>query len=231
MRILLIEDDLRTASYLIRAFRESGHLADHASDGATGLVMARDGMYDALVLDRMLPALDGLQVVQVLRREGDRMPILMLSAWGATYHRVEGLKAGCDDYLPKPFAFVEVLARLEGLLDRAARRPIDHVLRVNDLELNLHVREAKRGDRPIVLNLREFLLLERLMRHPGRIVTRAMLLECAWDYDFEPPDNLIDKHMHRLRKKIDADADEVLIHTARGIGYSIGARPAEFSKQ
>jgi two-component system OmpR family response regulator len=231
MRILVIEDDPRTASYLIRAFRESGHVADGASDGATGLAMAREGVYDALVLDRLLPAMDGLQLARTLRREGNEIPILMLSASGATHHRVEGLKSGCDDYLSKPYAFVEVLARVEGLLARAAPRPVGNVLRVGDLELDLLARQAIRDARPISLNMREFLLLERLMRQPGSVVTRAMLLECAWDYDFEPPDNLIDKHMHRLRKKIDADAAYPLIHTARGVGYSIGPVPSAVPKQ
>lgn len=223
MRFLVIEDDRRTAAYLIRAFRESGHVADHADDGATGVVMAREGIYDALVLDRLLPAMDGLAVARALRSAGDAIPILMLSASAATHHRVEGLRAGCDDYLAKPYAFVEVMARLERLVAGRAAQPSAHSLRVADLRLDLHAREAHRGERRIQLNVREFLLLERLARRPQAVVTRAMLLECAWDYNFEPPDNLIDQHMHRLRKKVDAAGESPLIHTVRGVGYWIGS--------
>jgi len=223
MRLLVIEDDRRTAAYLIRAFRESGHIADHASDGATGVVMAREGIYDALVLDRLLPALDGLAVARMLRTEAHTIPILMLSASAATHHRVEGLRAGCDDYLAKPYAFVEVMARIERLVAGRTANPSADALCVADLRLDLHAREARRSERPIQLNAREFLLLERLMRRPRAVVTRSMLLECAWDYNFEPPDNLIDQHMHRLRKKVDAAGESALIRTVRGVGYWIGS--------
>ena len=229
MRVLLIEDDRRAASYLLRALRESGRVADHAADGATGLTMALEGIYDAVLLDRLLPAIDGLAVVRALRTEGMRMPVLMLSAHGSALHRVEGLQAGCDDYLAKPYAFVEVLARLDRLLARAEPRDGGLRLAVADLELDIATRAVSRAGRRIELSMREFLLLERLMRHAGRVVTRAMLLESAWDYDFEPPDHLIDRHMHRVRKKVDEGHADTLIELVRGVGYrlgGLGTRPA-----
>jgi len=222
MRVLLIEDDRRAASYLLRALRESGRVADHAADGATGLAMAREGIYDAMLLDRLLPAMDGLAVVRALRAEGMRMPVLMLSAHGSALHRVEGLQAGCDDYLAKPYAFVEVLARLDRLLARAQPRDGGLCLAVADLELDIATRVVSRAGRRIELTVREFLLLERLMRHAGQVVTRAMLLESAWDYDFEPPDHVIDRHMHRLRKKVDGGHAHTLIESVRGVGYRLG---------
>lgn len=229
MRVLLIEDDRRAASYLLRALRESGRVADHALDGATGLAMAREGIYDAVLLDRLLPAMDGLAVVRAMRAEGMRMPVLMLSARGSALHRVEGLQAGCDDYLAKPYAFVEVLARLDRLLARTEPRDGGLRLAVADLELDIATRAVSRAGRRIELSVREFLLLERLMRHAGQVVTRAMLLESAWDYDFEPPDHLIDRHMHRVRKKVDEGHADALIELVRGVGYRLarlGTKPA-----
>ncbi len=221
MRVLLIEDDLRAASYLLRALRESGRVADHAADGATGLAMARERIYDAVLLDRLLPALDGLAVVRSLRAEGLRIPVLMLSAYGSAVHRVEGLRAGCDDYLAKPYAFVEVLARLDRLLARAEPREGGLRLVVADLELDISTRSVSRAGRGIELSVREFLLLERLMRCAGQVVTRATLLESAWAYDFEPPDYVIDRHMHQLRKKVDEGHAEALIEVVRGVGYRL----------
>ncbi len=226
MRILVIEDDSQAGSYLIRGLREAGRIADRAADGATGLAMAQEAVYDAIVLDRRLPRLDGLAVVRRLRASGMETPVLMLSALASTEHRVEGLRAGCDDYLAKPYAFTEVLARLDALLRRSGVAKTSAVLQVADLRLDLIARRATRGEVPIELQLREFLLLERLMRHHGQVVTRTMLLESAWDYDFDPRDNIIDQHVHRLRKKIDAPFDAPLIHTVRGAGYMLSATPS-----
>ncbi|GKT19272.1 response regulator transcription factor [Acidovorax sp. SUPP2522] len=222
MRVLIIEDDRRTAAYLVRALRESGRVADHAADGATGLAMAREGIYDAIVLDRMLSCMDGLAVVRVLRGLGLHLPVLMLSALGSVQHRVEGLQAGCDDYLTKPYAFIEVLARLDRLLART--EPLAEGLRLAmaDLELDVASRVVARAGQRVDLSTSEFLLLERLMRHAGQVISRQMLLESAWDYDFEPPDHLIDRHMHRLRKKVDGGHAEMLIHSVRGAGYRMG---------
>lgn len=223
MRVLIVEDDRRTALYLVRALRESGRIADHAADGATGLVMAQEGVYDAIVLDRQLPAMDGLAVVRALRAQGLHLPVLMLSALDSVQHRVEGLKAGCDDYLAKPYAFIEVLARLDRLLARAEPRS-SLALVVADLALNVATRTVTRAGQRLELGTTEFLLLERLMRHPGEVVPRRMLLESAWDYDFEPPDHLIDRHMHRLRKKVDGGHTHALIESVRGAGYRLGPR-------
>jgi two-component system, OmpR family, response regulator len=221
MRLLIIEDDSRTARYLMRGLSESGHVVDHVADGETGLAMALEGIYDALILDRRLPALDGLTLVRRLRAEGAVMPVLMLSAIGGARDRVEGLQAGCDDYLAKPYAFAEVLARLEALARRADRtRPLA-VLRVADLELDTTARQARRAGQPIRLQHRECLLLELLMRHAGQVVTRSMLIEAAWEYDFEPRGNIIDMHMHRLRQKVDHGFAQKLIHTVLGAGYMI----------
>lgn len=222
MRILLIEDDRKVAAYLVRALRESGRIADHAFDGATGLAMLREGIYDALILDRMLPTMDGLAVVRTLRAEKIQIPVLMLSALGSVQHRVEGLQAGCDDYLTKPYAFVEIQARLDRLLARAVPQAQNLRLAVADLELDLVTRTATRAGLRLELSGSEFLLLERLMRHAGQTVTRSMLLESAWDYDFEPPDHLIDRHMHRLRKKVDGGHTHALIESVRSVGYRMG---------
>jgi len=226
MRLLIIEDDSRTARYLMRGLSESGHVVDHVGDGETGLAMALEGIYDALIVDRRLPALDGLTVVRRLRAEGAVMPVLMLSAIGGARDKVEGLQAGCDDYLAKPYAFAEVLARLEALARRADRTHPQAMLRVGDLELDTKARQASRAGQPIKLQHREFLLLERLMRHAGQVVTRSMLIEAAWDYDFEPRGNIIDMHMHRIRQKVDQGFAEKLIHTVLGAGYMI-RQPAE----
>jgi two-component system OmpR family response regulator len=226
MRLLIVEDDDRGARYLLRGLSESGHIADRATDGETGLALALEGIYDVIVLDRRLPGLDGIALVQRLREQGIITPVLMLSAIANAADRVAGLRAGCDDYLAKPYAFAEVLARVEGLARRADKARAQAVLRVSDLTLDTQARRASRADQAIDLQHREFLLLEYLMRHAGQVVTRSMLLEAAWDYDFEPRGNIIDMHMHRLRRKIDQGFGHRLIQTIPGAGYMLGDREA-----
>jgi two-component system OmpR family response regulator len=221
VRVLVAEDDERTADYLVRGLTESGHVVDHAADGETALAMALEGIYEALVLDRMLPGLDGIGVIRRLRAADARILVLMLSAVASTADRVEGMRAGCDDYLAKPYAFAELLARLEALARRADRSRRATVLRVGDLELDLASRTASRAGAPVRLQRREFLLLEHLVRHAGEVVTRAMLLEAAWDYDFEARGNIVDMHVHRLRQKVDDGFAYPLIHTVPGAGYMI----------
>lgn len=221
MRLLLVEDDRRAGRYLLRGLSESGHVVDRAEDGETGLAMALEGIYDALIVDRRLPLLDGITLVRRVRAANLVVPVLMLSAIASSADRVEGLTAGCDDYLPKPYAFSEVLARLESLLRRADRARRATVLRVADLELDISSRQATRAGRPVRLQYREYLLLEKLMRHAGQVVTRSMLLEAAWNYDFDPHGNIIDMHMHRLRQKIGQGFARPLIHTVLGAGYMI----------
>ncbi|MEA3129124.1 MAG: two-component system, OmpR family, response regulator [Paraburkholderia sp.] len=219
MRILLVEDDTRASQFLARGLRESGLIVDTVADGATGLAYAREGIYDVIVTDRLLPALDGVALVQQLRAGRDTTPVLMLSAVGGLNERVEGIRAGCDDYLVKPYAFVEVLASIEALARRADRSRMSERLECADLMLDTRARTATRGGRDLRLQHREFLLLEYLARREGQVVTRSMLLEAAWNYDFEPRGNIIDMHMHRLRAKVDRDFPVALIHTVVGAGY------------
>lgn len=221
MRILVIEDDADTAAYIAKGLREKGHVADHAKDGKEGLFMALEQRYDAMVVDRMLPALDGLSIIKTLRNADNNTPALILSALGEIDDRVNGLRAGGDDYLVKPFAFSELLARLEALVRRTSTETPETVLRVGDLEMDLLVRFVKRAGRVIDLQPREFRLLEYLMRHRGQVVTRTMLLENVWDYHFDPQTNVIDVHVSRLRRKIDRDFDQPLLHTVRGAGYML----------
>ncbi len=223
MRVLLIEDDPQMAEYLRKALVEVGAVADHLVDGRDGLVQATTGDYDVLIVDRMLPGLDGLAVVRTLRASGNQTPVLFLSALGEVDDRVEGLRAGGDDYLVKPFAFTELHARLEALLRRGAGDAPETRLRVADLEMDLLKRDVSRAGRPIQLQPREFRLLEYLMRHAGQVVTRTMLLEQVWDYHFDPQTNVIDVHISRLRAKIDRDFDQPLLQTVRGAGYMISA--------
>ncbi|WP_294643134.1 response regulator transcription factor [uncultured Aureimonas sp.] len=223
MRILIIEDDREAASYLIKALKESGHVPDHAADGETGLHMALTQAYDVLVVDRMLPQRDGLSVVSSLREKGNETPILILSAMGQVDDRVTGLRAGGDDYLPKPYAFSELLARIEILGRRRGAKDVETVYRVGDLELDRLSHEVRRGGKPITLQPREFRLLEYLMKHAGQVVTRTMLLENVWDYHFDPQTNVIDVHISRLRSKIEREFGEPLLHTVRGSGYIIRA--------
>ncbi|MDH3637436.1 MAG: response regulator transcription factor [Gammaproteobacteria bacterium] len=221
MRILIIEDDQETASYIIKGLRESGHVVDHAAVGKTGLLMAGTESYDALIVDRMLPEMNGLSIVKALRGAGNHTPVLFLSALGEVDDRVSGLRAGGDDYLVKPFAFSELLARLEALDRRKTSESTVTVLRVGDLEMDLLRRTVTRGGKPINLQPREFRLLEYLLRHSGQVVTRTMLLEKVWDYHFDPQTNIIDVHISRLRSKIDKEFDTPLLHTVRGAGYIV----------
>lgn len=219
MRLLIIEDDPQTAGYVQKGLREAGHLAEVAADGDDGLHLASSENYDVLIVDRMLPGRDGLSVISALRDAGQRTPALILSALGEVDDRVQGLRAGGDDYLTKPFAFTELLARIEALARRADLDAAATTLRVNDLQLDLLSREVRRGKERIELQPREFRLLEYLMRHSGQVVTRTMLLENVWDYHFDPQTNVIDVHISRLRGKIDKNFDVPLLHTVRGAGY------------
>jgi two-component system OmpR family response regulator len=220
MRLLIIEDDCAAADYLAKAFREVGHVADLAADGEDGLAHALDGQYDVLIVDRMLPKLDGLAVIGTLRSRGVETPALILSALGQVDDRVKGLRAGGDDYLPKPYSFSELLARTEVLARRRGGRE-ETVYRVGDLELDRLSHQVMRGGEEIVLQPREFRLLEYLMKHAGQVVTRTMLLENVWDYHFDPQTNVIDVHISRLRSKIDKGFSQPLLHTVRGAGYMI----------
>jgi len=221
MRLLIIEDDRDAAEYLVRAFRESGHVADHAADGEEGLAMALDGDYDVLIVDRMLPKRDGLSVIGELRAKKVATPVLILSALGQVDDRVKGLRAGGDDYLPKPYSFSELLARVEVLSRRRGGRNEETVYRVGDLELDRLSHRVMRGKDEVILQPREFRLLEYLMKHSGQVVTRTMLLENVWDYHFDPQTNVIDVHISRLRSKIDKGFSQPLLHTIRGAGYMI----------
>lgn len=220
MRLLIIEDDARAADYLLRGLRESGHVVDSVGDGRTGLAMASEGLYDVVVLDRRLPDLDGIKLIAQLRLHDSRTAVLMVSALGTAADRVEGIRAGCDDYLVKPYAFAEIVARIQALGRRADASRRQDVLELADLLMDTRRRTALRGGRDLQLQYREFLLLEMLMRRPGQVVTRSMLLEAAWDYEFEPRGNIIDMHMHRLRRKVDTGAI-ALIHTVAGAGYCL----------
>jgi two-component system, OmpR family, response regulator len=224
MRILVIEDDRDAANWLVKGLKESGHVVDLANDGDKGLSMALEDVHDVLIVDRMLPKLDGLSVIKKLRSEGLKTPVLILSALSDVDERVKGLRAGGDDYLAKPYAFSELLARVEGLGSRKLLDPKDVKLRAMDLEVDLLTRTVTRGGTPILLQPREFKLLEYLVRNAGHIVTRTMLLENVWDYHFDPQTNVIDVHVSRLRSKIDKDFDEPLLQTVRGAGYMIRAR-------
>jgi len=221
MRILLIEDDREAATYLLKALREAGHVPDHAADGDSGAVMASGGGYDVLVVDRMLPKREGLSIVEELRANGDHTPALILSALGQVDDRVAGLRAGGDDYLPKPYAFSELLARIEALARRQKPGSAETVYRVGDLQLDRLGHTVTRGGQSIPLQPREFRLLEYLMKNAGQVVTRTMLLENVWDYHFDPQTNVIDVHVSRLRSKIDKGFGEPLLHTVRGAGYMI----------
>ena len=222
MRLLIIEDDRESADYLVKAFREVGHVADLASDGEEGLSMADGGDYDVLVVDRMLPKRDGLSVIGSLREKGNRTPVLILSALGQVDDRVKGLRAGGDDYLPKPYAFSELLARVEVLARRKSSASGEEThYRVGDLELDRLSHKLTRSGKEIIVQPREFRLLEYLMKHAGQVVTRTMLLENVWDYHFDPQTNVIDVHISRLRAKIDKGREAPLLHTVRGAGYMI----------
>lgn len=221
MKVLLIEDDAETAAYIVGGLAESGWVVDHADTGRNGLFLAADGNYDCLVVDRMLPGLDGIGILKTLRGAGVMTPAIFLTTLGGIDDRVDGLKAGGDDYLVKPFAFAELVARMEALCRRPPIAVIDTVLSVSDLEMDLIKRSVRRGLSPITLQPREFKLLEYLMRHAGQIVTRTMLLENVWDFHFDPKTNIVETHISRLRAKIDKDCDNSLIQTVRGAGYCL----------
>jgi len=226
MRLLIIEDDRDAGEYLVKALREVGHVAELVTDGEDGYALALDGEYDVLIVDRMLPKRDGLSLIGGLRAKGVQTPVLILSALGQVDDRVKGLRAGGDDYLPKPYSFSELLARVEVLARRRGGRGEETVYRVGELELDRLSHRVMRGESEILLQPREFRLLEYLMKHAGQVVTRTMLLENVWDYHFDPQTNVIDVHMSRLRAKIDKGFEKPLLHTVRGAGYVIrdGAR-------
>lgn len=222
MRILLIEDDKHIVGFLKRGLEEEGYVVEVAYDGEEGLDLAKDGEFDLIILDILLPRVDGFTVCQRLRASGNTTPILMLTAKDSVEDRVQGLDLGADDYLVKPFAFEELLARIRALT-RRHRNAEGAVLKVGDLTINLLTREVKRGDRVIELTAREFELLKFLAHHPGRVFTRAQLLERVWGYDFEYSSNVVDVYIRYLREKIDKPFDRKLIHTVRGVGYKLQA--------
>ena len=221
MRILLVEDDPDTARHVQRGLAESMHVVDHTDNGNDGLGLALTEHYDVVIVDRMLPGRDGLSLIKSLRETNQRLPILILSALGDTDDRVAGLKAGGDDYLAKPFAFSELLARVEALQRRTQQDVVTTTLRVGDLTVDLLSREVRRANQLISLQPREYRLLLYLVQHANQVVTRTMLLETVWDYHFDPQTNVIDVHISRLRSKIDRDFDSPLLHTVRGAGYVI----------
>lgn len=223
MHILIIEDDREMAAYLTKGLKEHGYTVDHAAEGREGLFLAATGDFDLLIIDRMLPNTDGITIVKLLREQGVSSRILLLSALGQVDDRVTGLKAGADDYLAKPYAFSELLARIEALLRREGPEEEQTHLHVGDLEMDLIGRTVKRAGQMIELKPREFRLLEYLMRHADQVVTRTMLLEGVWDYHFDPQTNVIDAQISRLRQKIDKGFNQQLIHTVRGAGYSLRA--------
>ena len=222
MKILIIEDDPHTSAYVAKALREHGHAVEHSASGREGLLLASGGNYDVMVIDRMLPGLDGLAIVKTIRAAGIKAPVVLLTALGGVNDRVEGLESGADDYLAKPFAFAELLARINALARRPPLAEEATVLRAGDLELDRLKRTVTRGGKRIELQPQEFRLLEYLMRHSGQVVTRTMLLENVWEFHFDPHTSVVETHISRLRAKIDRDFDEELIHTVRGAGYTLG---------
>lgn len=223
MKILLIEDDPRTSEYVANGLREHGHVVDHTASGRDGLFLASRGGHDIMVIDRMLPSFDGLAIVKTIRAAGIKAPVLLLTTLGGVNDRVEGLEAGADDYLTKPFAFAELHARVNALARRPPLADEVAVLRVGDLELDRLKRTVTRSGKRIELQPQEFKLLEYLMRNAGQVVTRTMLLENVWEFHFEPHTSVVETHISRLRAKVDRDFDEELIHTVRGSGYSLRA--------
>jgi two-component system OmpR family response regulator len=223
MKILLVEDSEGVAQFVRNGLRENGHTVDHADNGRDGLFLAATGPYDAIILDRMLPGgIDGLAIIEALRKTKNQTPILILSALADIDDKIRGLRAGGDDYLTKPFAFGELAARLDALVRRAQGGEAETSLTVGDLRMDLLAHKVTRAGQPIPLKPREFALLEYLLRHAGQVVTRTMLLENVWDYHFDPQTNVIDVHMSKLRHKIDAQFQPPLLHTVRGVGYRLG---------
>jgi two-component system OmpR family response regulator len=223
MRVLVIEDDPKIASFIVNGLKQNGFAVDRAADGDEGFSLARLVTYDAAVLDLMLPKLDGLSLLRRLRHEKVRTPILILSAKATVDDRVKGLQAGGDDYLTKPFAFAELLARVQALIRRATDTAEPTTLTAGELSLDLLTRQVTRAGQPIELQAREFALLDLLMRHPGRVVTKTMILEHVWDYNFDPQTNVVDVLVHRLRTKVDKNFPDKLVHTIRGVGYVLKA--------
>jgi len=223
MHVLVVEDDERVAGHVVKGLKGEGWLVDHVADGRQALFQVAAETYDVIVLDRMLPNVDGLKILQTMRASGDGTPVLILSALGDVDNRVKGLRAGGDDYLTKPFAFSELVARIEALGRRKAVVQETAELGLADLQMNLITRTVTRRGQVIELTTREFLLLEYLLRNAGRVVSRSMLLEAVWDYNFDPQTNIIDQHVSRLRAKIDKDFEPALLQTVRGMGYSLRA--------
>ncbi len=224
MKVLLVEDNERVSRFVIKGLQEAGHTADHADNGREGLFLAASERYDVIVMDRMLPGqIDGLAIIEALRKSGNQTPILILSALSDVDERIKGLKSGGDDYLTKPFAFGELLARLDALCRRVQGGTAQTTLEVGDLHVDLLSRKAVRGARPIALQPQEFKLLEYLMRHAGQVVTRTMLLENVWDYHFDPQTNVVDVHISKLRQKIESDSERPLLRTVRNAGYMLTA--------
>lgn len=219
MRLLLVEDDRKISSFVIKGLEQAGFAVDHAADGDEGLHLALSESYDAIIVDIMLPGLDGLSLIEEVRKKRINTPVIVLSAKRSVDDRIRGLQSGSDDYLTKPFAFAELLARVQALIRRASGTVEPTVLAYDDLSLDLLKREVVRGDRAIDLQPREFSLLEYMMRHAGRVVSKTMILEHVWDYNFDPQTNVVDVLVCRLRNKVDRDFDKKLIHTIRGVGY------------
>ncbi len=224
MRILIVEDNERVARFVMRGLRESGHTVQHAGDGRDGLFLASSEPHDVIIMDRMLPGnVDGLAIIEALRKSGNRTPILILSALNDVDERIRGLRSGGDDYLTKPFAFGELLARVDALGRRSVEQGAERVLQVGDLRMDLLSRRVTRGARAITLQPREFKLLEYLMRHADQVVTRTMLLEAVWDYNFDPQTNVVDVHISKLRAKLELDTERPLVRTVRNAGYMMSA--------
>ncbi len=227
MKILVVEDNERVARFVVNGLREAGHTVNHAGTGRDGLFLAAGEPHDVIVMDRMLPGnIDGLAIIEALRRTGNRTPILILSALDVVDERIKGLRGGGDDYLTKPFAFGELLARVDALGRRGTGgSEADRTLQVGDLRMDLLTRRATRGSRAITLQPREFKLLEYLMRHANQVVTRTMLLEAVWEYNFDPQTNVVDVHISKLRQKLELDSERALVHTVRNAGYMLTDQP------
>jgi len=224
VKILLVEDNERVARFVVKGLQEAGHIVDHADNGRDGMFLSASERYDVIIMDRMLPGnVDGLAIIETLRTSGNRTPILILSALSDVDERIRGLKSGGDDYLTKPFAFGELLARVDVLARRSQGNSTQTTLEVGDLHMDLLSRKAMRGTRPIQLQPQEFKLLEYLMRHEGQVVTRTMLLENVWDYHFDPQTNVVDVHISKLRQKIQSDTERPLLRTVRNAGYKLSA--------
>ena len=224
MKILVVEDNERVARFVTRGLRESGHTVQHAADGRDGLFLASSEPHDVIIMDRMLPGnVDGLAIIEELRKAGNRTPILILSALNDVDERIRGLRSGGDDYLTKPFAFGELLARVDALGRRSVEQGAKRTLQVGDLRMDLLSRRVTRGVRAITLQPREFKLLEYLMRHADQVVTRTMLLEAVWDYNFDPQTNVVDVHISKLRAKLELDSEQPLVRTVRNAGYMMSA--------